>query len=245
MSCQGIFITGTDTGVGKTLIAGALAAALKNRGFRVGVMKPIATGCIESPDGLLSEDVRFLADCIGAVEIPDEMNRYRHREPVSPHLAAQLESKPIDLKQIQSDFETYRSKFDFVIVEGVGGLMVPLGPELTTRDLAKCLGIPLIIVSRPGLGTLNHTLLTLESARADDLEVLGVIISDYPADDAGLAEEDNPSAIEEHGNAPILAIIDHDPDVSVESCRLGSLAEQMEERLNWSGFTSALPVSSA
>ncbi len=243
MNPTGIFITGTDTGVGKTLITGALAVSLKKRGHQVGIMKPIATGCVEMTEGMVSEDVRFLAHCTETGEISTEMNRYRFLEPVSPHLAARLEKKKIELAPIQSDLETLQAEFDLVLVEGVGGFKVPLGQDLDTIDLAKSLNLPLIVVARPGLGTLNHTLLTLESARSNGLEVLGVIISDYPTGSAGPAEQDNPDAIEKHGSVPILAIIDHDPEVNVEQCKLGSLAEQVDQKLDWSSLSSALPPS--
>ncbi|MEK6622453.1 MAG: dethiobiotin synthase [Planctomycetota bacterium] len=175
---KGYFITGTDTGVGKTLVAGGLAALCGKRGLDVGVMKPVATGCNCIDGTLVSEDAVFLKNAAGTVDEYDIINPVRFEQPLAPTAAARLNNTTIDLSKIHVAYELLRKRHNFLIVEGVGGLLVPLDDRYFVADLIGDMGLPLIVVCRPALGTINHTLLTIASARVRKLKIAGIIIND-------------------------------------------------------------------
>ncbi len=203
----GLFVTGTDTGVGKTVITGAIAAWFSRRGMRVGVSKPIATGCVKRREGWISEDAEFLA-AAGDVAFPlDVICPQRFIEPLAPALAAEREGRTIDWGAVQRALAIQSAAADVLLVEGVGGVMVPLDRENTVLDLARALGLPAVVVARAGLGTINHTLLTIAALRAGGVSVAGVVINGYPAEAPSIAEETNPRAIEKWGKAPVLCIV--------------------------------------
>jgi len=192
----GWFVTGTDTGVGKTVIAGALAVLLRQAGQRVGVFKPVATGCRRDVRlGLVSEDAEFLAHCADSIHDLETINPVRYAAELAPMVAAQRKRRPIDWAAIQRNWQRINESSDWVIVEGVGGLLVPIDQHRSVADLAGDLELPLVIVARPGLGTINHTLLTLEAARARDLPVATIVINNYRPLSATLAQETNPEVI--------------------------------------------------
>ena len=179
MAARGIFITGTDTGVGKTIASAAIAMLLRRMGHSVGVMKPVTSGCIERDGHLVSGDAELL--CYGAgIEVTPDCAPYLLRAPVAPSIAASLEKVRIDFQVIRDAYLRLAAGYDFVIVEGAGGLMVPLAGGLLMSDLALHLGLPVAVVARPGLGTINHTLLTTFTGRTLGLEVKGVIVNRYP-----------------------------------------------------------------
>jgi len=184
----GIFVTGTDTGVGKTVVACALVAGLRERGLRVGAMKPIETGV--GAEGPL--DAIALRAAAGVGDPLDVVCPQQFALPAAPNVAARAEDREVDLAAIDAAFERVRSARDRVIVEGAGGLLVPIGPGCTMAELARRLELPLLVVARASLGTINHTCLTLEVAASKGLRVLGVVISHAggplsPADQANLA----------------------------------------------------------
>lgn len=174
---RGIFVTGTDTGVGKTLFAGALAAFLRREGYRVGVMKPAETGCAEVGGRLLPEDARRLKALSGCEASLEEICPYSLREPLAPAVAAELDGVAIDPGRIQARYLELRDRHEFTIVEGAGGLLVPLLPHYTNADLARLLELPAAVVVANRLGALNHTLLTLECAAARGVQVLGYVLN--------------------------------------------------------------------
>jgi dethiobiotin synthetase len=139
----------------------------------------------------------------------DLVNPYRFRKPLAPSVAAYLEGKKIDFPKITSAFRTLSRKHEFMIVEGAGGIMVPLSSGCTYRDLAYAMGLPVVIVARPGLGTINHTLLTVSALRAKRIEIAGIIINYADKQPKGLAEATGPSVIEEMSKLPILGIVHH------------------------------------
>jgi len=208
---KGIFIAGTDTGVGKTLFSAALASLLKNRGINIGVMKPVTTGCTERGGCLVSDDAELLAWGAG-IEVNKEMAPYLLREPIAPSAAAEMEQTKIEFSRILAAYHRLSEEYDFVIVEGAGGLMVPLAGGLLVADLVKLLDLPLLIVARPNLGTVNHTVLTCFVARELGLEVKGTIISNYP-DSPGSAEATAPHLIDSLSGVPLLARVPSFPDV--------------------------------
>ena len=206
----GLFVTATDTEVGKTVIAGAIAHALLRQGVRVAVSKPVATGCVRRREGLVSEDAEFLASCADSPHPLDDICPQRYREPLAPAVAADRAQQPLDWSAIDRSLQHLSRDRDLIIVEGVGGILVPLDAQHTTLDLARWLNLPTVIVARPNLGTINHTLMTIETLRRARVPIAGVVINRYPSDTPGTAEETNPRYIERHGKVPLLTIV---PDV--------------------------------
>ena len=172
----GLFVTGTDTGVGKTVVACALAEQLRARGVDVGVMKPIETG-VGSQGPLDAIALAEAADVRDAMEL---ICPIRLALPAAPAVAADAEQRDIDLAAIRAAFDTLQSRHECVIVEGAGGLLVPIRASFTMADLARDLALPLLVVARGRLGTVNHTLLTLEVAAGRGLPVAGVVLSHGP-----------------------------------------------------------------
>jgi dethiobiotin synthetase len=176
---RGCFVTGTDTGVGKTVVAAAIVARLRGLGADVQAVKPLITGLEDPPDPDWPPDHELLARAAGCE--PAQVILAGFGPPVSPHLAIELAgAAPPSLEWLAGGVRALARPGAVTVVEGVGGLLVPLGPDADVRDLACVLGLPLVIVARPGLGTINHTLLTLEAARAVGLSVTGVVLTPWP-----------------------------------------------------------------
>lgn len=207
MAPRGIFVTGTDTGVGKTIVAATLARLLRMNGVSVGVMKPVTSGCREVSGELVSDDALLLSQAAG-IGISDDVAPYRLREALAPAVAAMIDGVKVDFPLIKAAFDRLASSFDFVIVEGAGGLMVPLSGGLLVSDLALELGLPLLVVARPGLGTINHTVLTCFAARQMGLQVAGVIVNGMP-EHPGPAEQGAPHQIGSLCGAPVLGVWPH------------------------------------
>ena len=219
---QGWFVTGTDTGVGKTVIAGALALLARQAGRRVGVFKPVATGCRRDMRlGPVSEDSEFLAHCADARYDLATINPVRYTGNLSPMVAAEWTKRPVDWDAIDTSWRQICASADWMIVEGAGGLLVPIDRTRNMANLAAQLGLPLIIVARPGLGTINHTLLTLEAARARNLPVAAVVINGYRPGSATLAEETNPEIISRLARINIPLIVPFDPHTDVRQGAVG------------------------
>lgn len=204
MAARGIFVTGTDTGVGKTIVAATLARLLRMNGVKVGVMKPATSGCREVSCQLVSDDALLLCQAAG-IQLSEDIAPYRMREPLAPADAAKIDGVRIDFSVIKAAFERLARSYDYVIVEGAGGLMVPLSGGLLVADLARDLGLPLLVVARPGLGTINHTVLTCFAAQQMGLQVAGVIVNGMP-EQPGLAEKGAPHQIGSLCGAPVLGI---------------------------------------
>jgi dethiobiotin synthetase len=181
---HGLFVTGTDTGVGKTILSAALLAAMAAAGEPVRAHKPVVTGLGEEsgggkePGGAWPADHELLGDAAGMTG--EEVAPLRYDPAVSPHLAAQLAGERVEPARLLDAARSATTEGDISIVEGVGGLLVPLADDYTVRDFAVALGLPLLIAARPGLGTINHTLLTLDAARAAGLDVLAVVLTPWP-----------------------------------------------------------------
>jgi dethiobiotin synthetase len=219
MPAQGIFITGTDTGVGKTIVAAAIARLVKMRGVNVGVMKPVTSGCIESEGRLVSEDAELLVwGACGDPNDPD-IAPYLLKTPIAPCVAASMEGIRIDFGRIKDAFDRLAARHEFVIVEGAGGLMVPLAGGLLMADLVARLDLPVLVVARPNLGTVNHSVLTCYAARQLGLTVKGIIINNYP-EHPDRAEESAPHLIDSLSGAPLLGVF--------PSCGYGSPREIIE-----------------
>lgn len=230
MKPKAVFITGTDTGVGKTIVSAGLALALKSRGIRVGVMKPVATDCFGPNNRLISMDAAYLMEA-AENEFPPLVNPLRYRNPLAPQVAATIEKKEIHIEVIYKAFETLQKLYDFVIVEGIGGLMVPITQNFYVSNLIKELNIPTLIVSRPGLGSINHTLLTIEACMIRGIDVTGIIFNRMPVANYSLAEITNPKVIHDLTGVPILGNLPEIPDANVEAGTFGKLQEVFEQRI--------------
>jgi dethiobiotin synthetase len=176
---RGLFVAGTDTGVGKSVLAAAICSGLAERGERVAAYKPAVTGLEESPNGW-PHDHELLAAAANAGQAPGEVSPWRFGPPLSPHLAAELAGTPLEPASIVERARAAGAEVDALVCEGVGGLLVPLTPGWLVRDLAAELNLPLVIAARPGLGTINHSLLTVEAARSAGLEPAGVVLTPWP-----------------------------------------------------------------
>jgi dethiobiotin synthetase len=214
---KGFFITGTDTGVGKTVITAALIKAIGLLGLNVCGMKPIETGCLKSKfkvqslkfkvqNTLLPYDGIFLRKISNVNDSLDLITPIRFKNPLAPLPASKREKVSIDFKKIQKAYTKLSKKYDIVIVEGIGGLLVPITRDCFVLDLAKDFGLPLIIVSRPGLGTINHTMLTVNCAIKEGLNVAGIIINYSHPPEGTLAEDTNPKIITQISPVPIIGI---------------------------------------
>ncbi len=207
---NGVFVTGTGTEVGKTVVAAVIAHSLATTGKSVAVFKPTVTGLDELPaDGTESEDIdRFeahrraveadhalLRRAAGSVQSDDEIAPYRYGPAASPHLAASLAGEEIKPQVLLDVARSAAAGADMLVCEGVGGLLVPLAASYLVRDFAADLGLPVVIAASPGLGTINHTLLTIEAARSAQLEVTSVVLTPWP-ESPGQIEESNRETIE-------------------------------------------------
>lgn len=233
---NGVFITGTDTGVGKTLIAGAIAQILSDDGLKVGVFKPIATGCHNKAGHLLCSDTQFLAGCT-KMQLPLEIiNPIRYKIPAAPVVCAEHENRPINFKDIVEPFKTISKESDLVIVEGIGGVRVPLTEDADVLALAAEFNMPVIIVTRAVLGTLNHTLLTIDAVRNAGLEIAGVIISGINPKTEDIAEKTAEETIIKCGQIDVMAVVPFDNQANTEKNKPSQLAYFALEDIPWQGI---------
>ena len=207
---QGFFVTGTDTGAGKSVVAACLVATLRAAGRDVVAVKPVLTGLDEPPGpGEWPMDHELLARAAGAR--PDDVVAFTYGPAVSPHLAAELAGAPLDPEAVVEATVRAAARGEIAVVEGVGGLLVPIAPGLDVRALARRVGLPLVVAARPGLGTINHTLLTLEAARSTGLEVRAVVLTPWP-EDPTVMEGSNRATIERLGEVEVLTLPHTAPD---------------------------------
>jgi len=197
---KGIFITGTDTGVGKTLVACGIARLLKSWGVNVGVMKPVATGD--------QEDARQLLKAAGIKEDLGLVNPQFFKAPLAPSVAAQLEGREVDSSAIYKAYWHLSKKYDVMVVEGAGGVKVPLGESTYIVDLIEALRLPALVVSRTALGTLNHTLLTLDALAEKKVPVTGVLFCGGSG--KTLVEKTNSEALQDHTTVQVLGSLQFD-----------------------------------
>jgi dethiobiotin synthetase len=201
---RGCFVTGTDTGVGKTVVAAAIIARLRRLSIDVRAIKPLVTGLDEAPDPDWPADHVLLARAAGCE--PSQVVLAGYGPPVSPHLAAELAGEaPPSLQWLASEVRARAPCGALTVVEGVGGLLVPLGPGGDVRALAVALSLPLVIAARPGLGTINHTLLTLEAARSAGLAVAGIVLTPWPGEPS-VMERSNRDTIERLGRVEVATL---------------------------------------
>lgn len=231
---NGLFITGTDTDIGKTALSALLLAELRRRKMNAAPMKPAQTGCVrkqETGNGKPEEgqnpeiQVSGFKSQVSSLSVPDldyslsmaamtvdaetyqTMAPYTFEPACSPHLAAEMAGTEIELAEMVIAARTLASEYEFVIAEGAGGIMVPLNRRETMLDLMQALKYPILLAARPGLGTINHTLLSIRALRSDGLDIAGVVFVASSDHEPGLIEEDNAVTIEQYGKVPVLGTI--------------------------------------
>lgn len=213
---RGIFVTGTDTGVGKTVVACALLRALAGRGIDAVPMKPIAAGAVTHDGGWANEDTIALVRAAGGRAPPlADVTPILLREPIAPHIAAAHERRAIALDLVMPAFERLAAGDRFVVVEGVGGFKVPLGDRLDSVDLAQALGLPVVLVVGLRLGCLNHALLTAQAIRSAGLVLAGWVANRI--DPAMAAADENVATLEARLGAPLLGRLPHAPRIDPQA----------------------------
>jgi len=205
---NGIFVTGTDTGVGKTIVSATLLCALRSKGIDAVYMKPVQTGCRLHGKRLIAPDLEMVSSLAGIN--PSEKERQlmapcRFRMACSPHLAAELERRKISVPEILRAYAWLKKRHEVVIVEGAGGILTPILRQYSMLNLMQALKLPVVVVARPGLGTINHTLLTLRELRRAKLNILGVVINHAVNERKTVIEKDNLKTIERLGRTRIIA----------------------------------------
>lgn len=228
---RGIFITATDTGVGKTVVSAGLALVLKARGMRVGVMKPVATGCFGDGPRLISADAVYLFEA-AENEYAPLTSPVRFRNPVAPNMASIYEQREVNLDAIRNAFRELQKYYDFIVVEGIGGLLVPIKNNYLVANMIQEMKLPIVIVSHVELGAINHTLLTVDSALIRGFTIKGIVFNRAPLVNYSLAEMTNPRVIHELTGIQVLGTLPEMEDLSVEKCRFGKLREVFTDRIN-------------
>ncbi len=202
---KGLFVTGTDTGVGKTVLSALLLAELRRRNINAAPIKPIQTGCAGNVPDL---DYALSMTRMNATELDyRNMAPYTFEPACSPHLAAELAGSELDIAEMVIAARTLATEYEFIVAEGAGGIMVPLNRRETMLDLMQAMKFPVLIAARPGLGTINHTLLTIRALRSDDLSIAGIVFITSEAKDPSFIEEDNAVTIRQFGKVPVLGTI--------------------------------------
>ena len=246
MNGRHLFVTGTDTGVGKTFVAAGLARIWSDRGENVGVLKPAETGHDAAVAGPWPADGRTLAIAARCTDGLEAVVPYVFTEPLAPLVAARRERRVIEPERLADAFARSAARHDRVLVEGAGGLSVPIAEFgendalFDHADLAKLLGLPLLVVARAHLGTLNHTFLTVRYARERGAEVVGIVLNGRDARLADPSVEDNASMLEEMCACPVLGTIDHqegavDVEVMASVCSTALDLERLDTSLTVPG----------
>ena len=257
---NGLFITGTGTGIGKTALSALLLAELRRRGINAAPMKPVQTGCLRKPEenSTAGFQISSFKSQVSTLSVPDldyslsmtsmtvdpetyaNMAPYRFEPACSPHLAAEMAGTEIDIAEIVIAARTLAAEYEFVIAEGAGGILVPLnrraaseaqiisggnraGPGLTMLDLMQAMKLPVIIAAHPGLGTINHTLLSIQALRSDGLDIAGIVFVASEDSEPGLVEEDNIFTIAQFGKVSVLGTIPYCPHLAEPNPRYDDL----------------------
>lgn len=238
----GLFVVGTDTGVGKTCVAAAIARGLAAEGRRVGVLKPVATGAERRGDGWRIEDAERLIEAVGGGVEQARVTPLAFEEPLAPPVAARRAGDPLQpgrvLEAVAGALDWWAGRAEVMVVEGVGGLLCPLAEGMTVADLAVALDYPLVVVARRGLGTLNHTLLTVEAARHRGLRLAGIILNGSGPTADPVAEATNPDELSRRlDDVSLLADLPHGVDPGALSAAMGALDWEGRARVprTWDG----------
>jgi len=239
---DGVFITGTDTEVGKTLTAAGLVVTLQDQGIDVGVMKPLESGapCFESTP--IPRDAFYLKEIAGVQDDLDLINPYRFEAPLAPGVAAEKEGVEVDLQRITEAYEELKERHQFMVIEGAGGLLVPIAPGILLPELIKLLGLPLLVVARASLGTINHTLLTLSYCQREGLTAKGLIIN-KSTPNADPSEGNNPQVITQFSGVPLLGSFPYLRDYAGIKGNRDFLAQIFTQHIDMEGLLKGLDLT--
>ena len=207
---DGVFVTGTGTGVGKTVVAGLIARTAADSGLAVSVFKPAVSGLDDAREQCARADHEHLRIASRSEQSDDQISPYLFGPAVSPHLAAEMEGAEVDAGRLRDGLEAARGAGDFLVCEGVGGFLVPLRTDYLVRDFAVDAALPVVVVASPGLGTINHTLLTVEAVRGAGLGVAAVVLTPWPSTPSAM-EESNRLTIERLGAVDVRTVLELDP----------------------------------
>lgn len=235
----GLFITATDTNVGKTVIAGGIARLLTQQGLKVGVLKPFASGCAREGNDWRCADAEFLSHCVDNWLPMPLVCPVCYQTPAAPIVCATAEERPVDFDAAAAAWQELNAISDIVIVEGIGGALVPLTEQITILDWAAELDLPTVVVARSRLGTINHTLLTLKAVRDAGLPVAGVVINQYNPCTTDWAEKTAADIIARCGDTSILAVVPQDNQTDVERLALGQATLAALAGCDWQGLSRA------
>jgi dethiobiotin synthetase len=240
---KGIFIIGTDTGVGKTLIAAGLIAVLKEQGIDVGVMKPLESGarCLESTP--IPSDALCLREIAAVHDDLDLINPYCFKASLAPGVAAEQAGVQVDLKKIKDMFDKLRGRHQFMVVEGAGGMLVPVAQGVLLPRLIKLLGLPVLLVARTSLGTINHTLLTISYCQKEGIEVRGFIFS-KSTPDADPSEANNAEVIARFSTVPFFGTFPYVKGYADIKGNRAFLAEVFTQHIDIKGLLKGLGLTS-
>ncbi|KXG78643.1 dethiobiotin synthase [Thermotalea metallivorans] len=231
---KGIFIVGTDTDVGKTVVTAGLVYLLRKNGYHAASFKAVQSGGIQWEEKLVSSDARFVKEVSQWEEVQENICGYCLKTPVSPHLAARLEGLKLEKSVILEKYQALCNQYDYVIVEGSGGLIVPLiNPNYMVHHLVKDLDLPVVVVARTGVGTINHTVLTVKYGQHMGLEVKGIIMNGYTGK---IAEKDNMQVIQDLTGVPVIGVINRLQGIDVEKGAFGNLREEFERKIDMKVF---------
>ena len=222
---NGIFITGTDTEIGKTVIASGIAASLRQAGINVGVMKPISTGD--------RSDAQYLKHAAQVDDPITLINPIFLQKPLAPSVSARLEGKQIDLSTINEAYKILKRNYDFLIVEGVGGIAVPIEDDFLVAHLINQLELPVLIVAHVGLGTINQTMLTVAFARQLNIPIAGIILNLFHSESAGIAEQTNPAEIERLTQVPVLGVVPYEKCLNTPRPDIKFSADIINQHVEW------------
>ena len=217
MPAQGLFITGTDTGVGKTVVTAAILAYFQHQGEKSGVMKPIETGVDSECSSAANSDALFLMECGGIRDDLAEVCPIRLKPAASPYQAGLIENRTLQPETILSAYRTLSEKYDWMLVEGIGGVRVPITRDYGVVELMRDLGLPAIVVARYSLGTLNHTLMTLDALKQNGITVRGVVFNRTGPEAPDAIEQDQPRLIEELTGTKVLGEFPYIDNLNTQS----------------------------
>jgi dethiobiotin synthetase len=239
---KGVFITGTDTEVGKTLIAAGMVVALQDQGIDVGVMKPLESGALCFESAPIPRDAFYLREIAGVQDDLGLVNPYCFQAPLAPGVAAEQEGVKVDLQRIKEAYEELKGRHQFMVVEGAGGLLVPIAKDTLLPELIKLLDLPLLVVARSSLGTINHALLTLSYCQREGLEVIGTVINKSNPD-ADPAEESNPQYITQFGTVPLWGSFPYLRDYAGVKGNRDFLIQLFTQHIDMEGLLQRLGLS--
>jgi dethiobiotin synthetase len=240
----GLFITATDTEVGKTVVTCAIAAALRSQGVRVGVCKPVSAGCRRDRTGLVNEDAEALAHFADTMHPLNTVNPVRYSDPLAPAVAAERTGQTVDDRAIAAALDEIDQTSDIMLVEGAGGVLVPLDEKHTMLDLMAWLGYPVLVVTRGDLGTLNHTALTCKAIRDAGLRLAGLAINRYDPESSDMSVATNPKWLAKQNRTKVLLTLPTGRETNPAKARLDDDLIELAKTVDWQRIAQK-PMGSA